>query len=89
MSKTKDRWNGLGDPPFYVIEYFTKSAKGVVLESTQRRFRPTGYPAEDEALAKAFEIMDNGGIVTKIEGPFDFHLSRDEVKKAYAQRPKS
>jgi hypothetical protein len=87
ICQTNSRWNSPGDPPFYVIEYSPKKAKGVVVEvdPTTLRFRPTGYPSKEEALARAFEIMDNGGMVKKVEG-LGFCLSKDEVKKAYAQR---
>ena len=88
MPIAKSPWNGLGDVPYYVMKSLPQTADGsAVLDPVIHRIRPTGRPTREEALDRAFKIMDQGRIVTKVKG-LDIHLSMAEVKKAYAQRPK-
>jgi len=88
MPIAKRPWNGLGDVPYYVIKSLPKTAAGVVvIDPVIHRIRPNGSPTTEEALAKAFEIMDKGHVVAQVDvDVLDIHLSMAEVKKAYAQR---
>jgi hypothetical protein len=88
MPIAKRPWNGPGDVPYYVIKSLPKTADGsAVVDPVIHRIRPTGYPTKEEALDRAFKIIDQGRIVAEIKG-LDINLSMAEVKNAYAQRPK-
>ena len=44
---------------------------------------PHNYLSLEEALEEAFEIIQQGGTVWKIEGPQGLRLDRAEIEKEY------
>ncbi|MFZ2163110.1 MAG: hypothetical protein WAW02_12905 [Sideroxyarcus sp.] len=44
---------------------------------------PLNFVTRDEALNKAFKLINNGTIVWKIEGPNGFFLNRERVEIEY------
>lgn len=44
---------------------------------------PLNFLSKDEALEEAFELINHGGVVWKIEGPQGLRLDRAEIEKAY------
>jgi|GEM_PF-4464207 hypothetical protein len=44
---------------------------------------PREFTSKDDALGKAFRLINLGAIVWKIEGPEGFCLDRTEIEKQY------
>ncbi|HLP96951.1 MAG TPA: hypothetical protein VK149_00760 [Sideroxyarcus sp.] len=44
---------------------------------------PLNFVIKDDALEHAFQLMESGAIVWKIEGPDGFQLDREGVEKEY------